>query len=479
MSEKIHIVLSLISHTNIGKTTLARTLLKRDIGEVRDAAHVTDVSTRFTLLETDREALDLWDTPGFGNVHDLLKRVRQEGGAWGWLMHSVVDRAFNRALYHSLQAAKNVRAEADAVLYLVNVRERPEDAGYVNLELELLDALEKPVVMILNQIETARIQTASLEQLEGEWRRCFSRFSCLKAVLSLDAFTRSWKQELRLMDAVAPLLAAEKKAALARLRAAFLQRQEAVFQDCAEMAGRTLWLAARQRLSAEREDGSAKTLFHAMIKELQAHLDRYMQLLTRRHGLESTGQARFRADVNQVAGLSSKKLEERKSGLLAGAIASAGSGLMADILSGGLTFGGGALIGFLGGYLGGASYARVLNMRKRQGAVAWSRDALAQLFKLLLAYYLLAALHGRGKGALSLDEPAAFIHEALENAVASREGRIDAMVKEAAEADGPEADPRFLEGFAAIFRECAGSVLETLRLGEGDADAEIERPHLL
>ena len=31
--------LSLISHTNVGKTTLARTLLRRDVGEVRDAAH--------------------------------------------------------------------------------------------------------------------------------------------------------------------------------------------------------------------------------------------------------------------------------------------------------------------------------------------------------------------------------------------------------------------------------------------------------
>jgi ribosome biogenesis GTPase A len=33
--------LSLVSHTNVGKTTLARTLLGRDVGEVRDAPHVT------------------------------------------------------------------------------------------------------------------------------------------------------------------------------------------------------------------------------------------------------------------------------------------------------------------------------------------------------------------------------------------------------------------------------------------------------
>jgi hypothetical protein len=37
--------LSLISHTNVGKTTLARTLLRRDVGEVRDAEHVTTEAT--------------------------------------------------------------------------------------------------------------------------------------------------------------------------------------------------------------------------------------------------------------------------------------------------------------------------------------------------------------------------------------------------------------------------------------------------
>ncbi len=35
------VALSLISHTNAGKTTLARTLLDQDVGEVRDAPHVT------------------------------------------------------------------------------------------------------------------------------------------------------------------------------------------------------------------------------------------------------------------------------------------------------------------------------------------------------------------------------------------------------------------------------------------------------
>ena len=48
MTTEIHdatINLSIVSHTNIGKTTLARTLLNRDIGEIADRAHVTETPT--------------------------------------------------------------------------------------------------------------------------------------------------------------------------------------------------------------------------------------------------------------------------------------------------------------------------------------------------------------------------------------------------------------------------------------------------
>ena len=70
------IELVLASHTNLGKTSLARTLLGRDVGEVRDEAHVTQFSDRYTWQEAVQgESLKLWDTPGFGDSQRLLKRT--------------------------------------------------------------------------------------------------------------------------------------------------------------------------------------------------------------------------------------------------------------------------------------------------------------------------------------------------------------------------------------------------------------------
>ncbi|MFN7433338.1 MAG: hypothetical protein ACK5T1_09240, partial [Betaproteobacteria bacterium] len=53
---------------NVGKTSLARTLLGADVGEGRDAPHVTDLAEPQVLLSTPAGvALRLWDTRGFGD----------------------------------------------------------------------------------------------------------------------------------------------------------------------------------------------------------------------------------------------------------------------------------------------------------------------------------------------------------------------------------------------------------------------------
>ena len=141
-----HIALSLVSHTNAGKTTLARTLLGRDIGEVRDAPHVTEHASVHTLLALpDGSSLQLWDTPGFGDSPRLARRMRQQGQPVGWFLSQVWDRLRDRPFWASQQALRNVREQADLVLYLVNAAESPEAAGYVAPEMELLAWVGKPV----------------------------------------------------------------------------------------------------------------------------------------------------------------------------------------------------------------------------------------------------------------------------------------------------------------------------------------------
>lgn len=119
------ITLSLVSHTNAGKTTLARTLLGRDIGEVRDAPHVTEFADEYPLVESEEGAhrLMLWDTPGFGDSVRLARRMRQSAHPLGWLLGQVWDRWRDRAFWMSQQALHHVRESSDVLLYLVNASE--------------------------------------------------------------------------------------------------------------------------------------------------------------------------------------------------------------------------------------------------------------------------------------------------------------------------------------------------------------------
>ena len=105
------VTLSLISHTNVGKTTLARTLLRRDVGEVFDQAHVTEVSEAHELVAAGDDRLLLWDTPGLGDSARLVARVKKEGNPLGWLLHQVWDRTRDRALYSSQEAVRNIQSE--------------------------------------------------------------------------------------------------------------------------------------------------------------------------------------------------------------------------------------------------------------------------------------------------------------------------------------------------------------------------------
>ena len=88
------------------------------------------------------------------------------------------------------------------------------------------------------------------------------------------------------------------------------------------------------------------------------------------------------------------------SGALGGMVSGALGGLAADLGSGGLTFGAGALIGGIIGVLGGGGVARAYNLARggQDGHVRWSAEFLTQRFVAAILRYLAVAHYGRGRG---------------------------------------------------------------------------------
>ena len=443
---------------------MARTLLGLDVGEVRDAPHVTEFASMHVLLQTPAgDTLRLWDTPGFGDSARLARRMRASGNPLGWFLSSVWDRWQDRAFWASQQALRHVQAESDVLLYLVNAAEWPGTAGYVDPEMDLLAWVGKPVLVLLNQLGAPRSAAEEAQDVEV-WRLHLLRWPGVRAVLPLDAFARCWTDELTLMRAVTAALRSaaasadngngsgsgsgttadadggERARAMARLADAWQAQREATFaaamQTLAASLARTAvareavaadsgWAERLRRLGAALGQGADSPVDPAaaaqarLVAALQAEVRASTAQLLALHGLNGKASGDI---IQRVAQQFShhERVPEGRAAVLGGALAGALTGLKADILSGGLTLGGGLLAGGLLGALGAAGVARGINVVRGTGQswVAWRDEALDGAAQAALLRYLAVAHFGRGRGDWSPGEAPAHWAPAVAQALA-------------------------------------------------------------
>ncbi|MCC6868814.1 MAG: DUF3482 domain-containing protein [Burkholderiales bacterium] len=470
------ITLSLVSHTNAGKTTLARTLLGRDVGEVRDAPHVTTLAETFPLVETaDSDALLLADTPGFGDSARLARRLGQEGNPAGWFLTQVWDRFRDRAFYLTQLAVRNVRDEADVVLYLVNAAEDPVDAGYLGPELAVLAWVQKPVLVLLNQTGTPRAPAAEAAEA-ARWRAVLAGHAQVRDVLVLDAFTRCWPQEFALLDAIGALVPADKADAFAHLAQAWRTQRLAVFDTAMRAIARPVAAAACARvvvprpamlrrvgaaigIAGDAARGDEARAAAALARDLAANMRTAMDELVAIHGLAGRAaadvEARFERDIAREG-----PVDEGKAAAMGGVLSGAAAGLAADLAAGGLTFGAGILTGAVLGALGGAGVARAVNVARGQTDDALRFDAafLLRLVEVVLLRYLAIAHYGRGRGDYEERESPAFWREHVQEAVAARRDEWSAAL---ATADGATDATQVADRVAALLRETTLALLAT------------------
>jgi hypothetical protein len=411
------ISISLLAHTNVGKTTLARTLLGSDVGEVRDAAHVTEFAEGHELITADGHALWLWDTPGFGDSLRLARRLEANAQPVLGFLRETWDRLADRPFWCSQQALKNAREEADVVLYLVSAAESPAHAGYLAPELRLLGWLGKPVIVLLNQRGAPRppgIEDAELAQ----WRAALAAHGFVRAVLPLDAFSRCWVQESVLWRAVEDALDADARPAMIALHRAWRARREQVFAEAMRLLAGFLAATAadrepvddpglagrmrewvRQAVTGAGNDAEAQARAR-LAARLDAAASDCLSRLVALHGLEGTAAARIAEDLATLQVLDAP-LSEARGGVIGGALGGAALGLKADLATGGLSFGAGLLVGGVLGALGGAGIVRGVNLWRGREApvVSWGEDALARLTRDAMLRYLAVAHFGRGRGA--------------------------------------------------------------------------------
>ncbi len=458
------ITLSLISHTNVGKTTLARTFLRRDVGEVLDQAHVTELSEAHILIATPRGELRLWDTPGFGDSTRLMHRLRRHDQPVLWFVQQLWDRLTDRPLWCGQQAVLNVQQEADVVLYMVNATEDPDEAGYLYPELELLTWIGRPMLVLLNQTGGAAVAPRLMAERREMWRRALERFDLVRDVIALDAFSRAWVQEGLLLERLIDVVPEARRELMRDFATAWNQRLHQVFERSLEALASYLTRAAADREALEARKPSRASRERAMAKlgeRLEESTRELMGVLLAAHGLEGKTADAIEKQIDAFVVQGLDLVDTEKGAVLGGVISGAVGGLTADLMSGGLTFGGGLLAGAILGALGGAGLAKGYQLIKgnKLPEVSWSPVFLDQLAIETLLRYLAVAHFGRGRGELLAVETPERWRTQVRQTRAREAERWSAVWKEAADLEPSTATVKAPRDLAPLLEEAASAVL--------------------
>jgi len=194
--------IAVVGHSNAGKTSLIRTLLRDDqFGDIDEAAGTTRYVEKSAILSADEEVLDLFDTPGFEDSSALLQALQAlsktvESGSPADLLRTFIERAEDYADFE--QEIKVLRQSliSNVLLYIIDVREPL--LGKYSDEVEILSMAGKPILPVFNFI-------AGNSDALMRWREQMAKFN-LHAALEFDTVAFEFEAEKRLYQKLQSLL---------------------------------------------------------------------------------------------------------------------------------------------------------------------------------------------------------------------------------------------------------------------------------
>ena len=345
--------IAVVGHTNVGKTSLMRTLTRDvDFGEVSDRPATTRRVEGTGLFVDGRKVLELYDTPGLEDSIGLLDHLDAGRGD-----RRVEGIKLIKAFLASPEAKGRFAQEAkalgqvmagDIALYVIDVRDRV--LAKHRDELEILARCAKPVVPVLNF-------TASPVAKTGMWRQHLSRAN-MHAVAEFDTVVVDEVCEQRLYEKMMTLLDGHRGTLTALI--ADRRRERAVLiKASAEAIADLLIDAAAYVASVPALDPDQKAAVEALKQKLRAREQGCVDQLLDLHRFRADD---FLGDERPITGgewgvdlFSAAAL--KRFGVQAGGAAAAGAvvGAVMDAMVGGVSMGAGAVLGAtLGGVIGAA-----------------------------------------------------------------------------------------------------------------------------
>ena len=392
--------LAVVGHTNVGKTSLLRTLT-RDVG-FGEVSHRPSTTRHVegARLSVDGEALlELYDTPGLEDaiaLLDYLDRQDRPGERLDGPARLARFMEGSEARQRFEQEAKVLRQlqASDAGLYVIDARE-PVLAKYRD-ELNVLAMCGRPLLPVLNFV-------ASANHREDDWREALARLG-LHALVRFDSVAPPLDGERRLYESLA-LMHEKSRPQLQRLIDDHEAQRVARHRSAKRLIAELLVDCAACRRSVANQPELEKSAIEELRAQVRQREQRCVEALLRLYAFRREDaraddlpllDGRWGDDLFNPETI--KQLGIRLGG---GAAAGAAAGAGVDLLIGGLTLGTAALAGALLG--GGAQTLRNYGSRikgKLQGQRELTVDDAVLRLLALRQQHLLQALDNRGHAAV-------------------------------------------------------------------------------
>lgn len=392
--------LGIVGHTNTGKTSLIRTLLRNSrFGDVRDEAGTTRHVESARLSIDSESGIELRDTPGFEDSGALAIHIRelQSRGCTGkdCLQQCVASEASLPAFSQEIKVLKQA-LDCQLLLYVIDCRE-PVLEKYLD-ELFILQLAAIPILPVLNFIHE------DAETLEN-WTAALAQRS-LHAYVAFDTVAYTFDAEKRLYQKLQTLLESQYSL-LQRLLAKREQDWNTLMTNCCYCVAELLQQAcATEVTDGQRDSKQARDTLEATLRDLEQHtLSRILAIMQ----FEPSDIAMSRLPVSngqwQLDLFSVETLKWLGKDTASAAATGAALGAGVDLAFGGLSLGAAAVAGAALGavWQTGKRFGKSF-YRRASGATSLRVDDLTLDLLLLRQWWLLETVFHRGHAATQTTE---------------------------------------------------------------------------
>jgi len=385
--------IALASHTNIGKTSLLRTLLKRDVGEVSNKENVTQKSAGYFLLNEQNARLKIWDTPGFNNVENLINKIQQNNLDKFLIKYRRKDKL-------NVEALSALKNESDLILFLIPAQPDSNLKNTIIQELTILKKLNKPVLYIVNRLE--KDDHKKNEDSLNDWKEVFLKYNIPNEyVLPLDAHNRTMEDEELFFKKIVLITNSETKELAEKIHKYYKEKKESQLRKLSIIISDTLI-----ELCEIYEKKSDKKSLEQLKKRSDIIIIGAIEEIIKAIGLDHSINKELTNNI--IAKYKTLPFNDSKSfsdAVKGGAITGVTAGATTALIDGGFGLVGGLIIGAIAGGIGSFIISFSYKEIKYKGSkiIIWDEEFIKNIFEQLIKNRLTISEYGRARGKVTND----------------------------------------------------------------------------